>query len=159
MGSVHQKSSHFLPLGTRAALKPAYFSRVSGPATHVDTLGRLSESWGRPSQIRLIPSVADQKLASLAQKREPSRTSIIPAVPLTINFHRPTMWWRLSDSWQRPNREGCLTHSQRTTTSCSHHRWRPRVTRASRVSLFTLLDHMSSAVPGVNRHHASLTVH
>ena len=81
MGSVHQKSSHFLPLGTRAALKPAYFSRVSGPATHVDTLGRLSESWGRPSQIRLIPSVAVQKLASLAQKREPSRTSIIPAVP------------------------------------------------------------------------------
>jgi hypothetical protein len=81
MGSIHQNSSHFRPLGTRTALKPAYFSRVSGPATHVDTLGRLSESWRRPSQMRLIPPVAVQKLASLAQKREPSRTSIISAVP------------------------------------------------------------------------------
>jgi hypothetical protein len=52
-----------------------------------------------------------------------------------------------------------FTYPQQTATSCCYQTWQPCVPHASQVSLFTLLDHMSSAVPGVNRHHTSLTVH
>jgi hypothetical protein len=67
MGSVHLKSGYLHLLGARTKLKPAYYSRVTYPATHVETLERLSESWGRPSQARFVSSVAVQKLASLDQ--------------------------------------------------------------------------------------------
>ena len=78
---ISRHIAHFYSLITRQGnytgyschFQIAYDSRgVTGLktsySTHVDTLGCLLESWGRPSQVWLILSVAVKKLASLAQK-------------------------------------------------------------------------------------------